>query len=92
MHNATVQQPLITVSPNSNPTIVMLQAEAGSISKHNVVPFRCLFPSFIAPLVEQMPVVSSQGQIQKLCQKTARCLPRGLSKQKRQKKRLTSNR
>ncbi|GFS59291.1 transposable element Tcb2 transposase [Trichonephila clavipes] len=61
MHNATVQQPLITVSPNSNPTIVMLQAEAGSISKHNVVPFRCLFPSFIAPLVEQMPVVSSQG-------------------------------
>ncbi|GFX00448.1 hypothetical protein TNCV_2090981 [Trichonephila clavipes] len=28
MHNATVQQPLTTMSPNLNTTIVMLQAEA----------------------------------------------------------------
>ncbi|GFW32530.1 hypothetical protein TNCV_676881 [Trichonephila clavipes] len=41
MHNATVQQSLPAVSLNSNPTIVKLQAEAGFISKHNVVPFRC---------------------------------------------------
>ncbi|GFV76283.1 hypothetical protein TNCV_4673721 [Trichonephila clavipes] len=36
MHNATFQQPLNTVSPKSNPTIVMLKAEAGFVSKHNV--------------------------------------------------------
>ncbi|GFU64706.1 hypothetical protein TNCV_876291 [Trichonephila clavipes] len=29
------------VSPKSNPTIVMLQAEAEFISKHNAVPFSC---------------------------------------------------
>ncbi|GFX53311.1 hypothetical protein TNCV_363041 [Trichonephila clavipes] len=31
-YNATVKQPLITVSPNWNPTIVMLQAEAKFVS------------------------------------------------------------
>ncbi|GFX03289.1 uncharacterized protein TNCV_3555171 [Trichonephila clavipes] len=61
MHNATVQQPLITVSPNSNPTIVMLQAKAGFVSKHSVVTFRYPCPPFIAPLAVQTPVLSSQG-------------------------------
>ncbi|GFV98334.1 uncharacterized protein TNCV_622931 [Trichonephila clavipes] len=63
MHIATVQQPLTMVSPNSNPTIVMLQAEAGFISKHNVVPFICPCPPFIAPLAAQTPVTSSQGVV-----------------------------
>ncbi|GFY20125.1 hypothetical protein TNCV_2148181 [Trichonephila clavipes] len=58
MHNATFHQPLTKVSPNSNPTIVTLQAEEGFVSKHNVVPFRCPRPSFIAPLVVQTIVVS----------------------------------
>ncbi|GFW11749.1 hypothetical protein TNCV_1082951 [Trichonephila clavipes] len=53
--NATVQQPLTKVSPNSNPTVV--QIEVGFVSKPNVAP--C--PPFIAPLAVQMPVVSSQG-------------------------------
>ncbi|GFV67494.1 hypothetical protein TNCV_4621751 [Trichonephila clavipes] len=44
MHNATVQQPPTTVPPNSNPTIVMLQAEARFVSKHNDVPFHCSCP------------------------------------------------
>ncbi|GFU87199.1 hypothetical protein TNCV_1059111 [Trichonephila clavipes] len=48
-------------SPNSNPTIVMLQAESGFIGKLNVVPFRCPCPPFIVPLAVQTPVVSSQG-------------------------------
>ncbi|GFX97647.1 hypothetical protein TNCV_2842071 [Trichonephila clavipes] len=56
--NATVQQLLTTVSPNSNPTIVMLQTEAGFISKHNIIPFRCSCPPFITPLAA--PVDSSQ--------------------------------
>ncbi|GFS93999.1 hypothetical protein TNCV_4480491 [Trichonephila clavipes] len=60
MHSTTVQQFLTRVSPNSNPTIVMLQADAGFVSKHNVVPFRCLYPPFIAPLAAQTSVVSSQ--------------------------------
>ncbi|GFX96538.1 hypothetical protein TNCV_1442121 [Trichonephila clavipes] len=47
MHNATVQQPLPSVSPNSNPTIVMLQVETGFTSKHSVVPFRCPCLPFI---------------------------------------------
>ncbi|GFY06578.1 hypothetical protein TNCV_3524341 [Trichonephila clavipes] len=50
MYKATVQQPLATVSPNSNPTILMLQAKEGFVSKNKVVPFRCPCPSFIAPL------------------------------------------
>ncbi|GFX41217.1 hypothetical protein TNCV_2219151 [Trichonephila clavipes] len=41
MHNATVQQPFTMMSPNSNPIIVMLQAEAGFVSKHNDIQFRC---------------------------------------------------
>ncbi|GFT54201.1 hypothetical protein TNCV_2467151 [Trichonephila clavipes] len=36
--DATVQQPLTTVFPNSNPTIVTLQAEAEFVNKYNVVP------------------------------------------------------
>ncbi|GFV18316.1 uncharacterized protein TNCV_580201 [Trichonephila clavipes] len=36
MHIATVQQPLTTMSPNWNPAIVMLQAEAVFVSQHNV--------------------------------------------------------
>ncbi|GFX62863.1 hypothetical protein TNCV_3351891 [Trichonephila clavipes] len=58
MHNATVQHPLITVSPNSNPTIMMLQE---LISKHNIVPFRCPCPPFIVPSAAQTPMVFSQG-------------------------------
>ncbi|GFT74168.1 hypothetical protein TNCV_2717071 [Trichonephila clavipes] len=61
MHNATVQQHLTVVSPNSNPTIVILQAELRFVSKHNVALFRCPCPPFIATLVEQTPVVSGQG-------------------------------
>ncbi|GFV63679.1 hypothetical protein TNCV_1962251 [Trichonephila clavipes] len=57
MHNATVQQPLTTVFSNSNPTIVMSQAEAGFVNRHNVVPFRCPCPPFTAPT----SVVFSQG-------------------------------
>ncbi|GFX30576.1 transposable element Tc3 transposase [Trichonephila clavipes] len=59
MRNATVQQYLTTVSPNSNPIIVMLQAEAGFVSKHNVVPFRSPYQPFIVPLSAQTLVVSS---------------------------------
>ncbi|GFX70185.1 hypothetical protein TNCV_4616231 [Trichonephila clavipes] len=62
LRKATVQQPLTTVSPNSNPTIVILQAEAGFVSsKHNVVPFSCPCPPFIASLAGKTLVVSSQG-------------------------------
>ncbi|GFU05946.1 hypothetical protein TNCV_3395021 [Trichonephila clavipes] len=50
MHNAIIRQPLTAVSPNSNPIIVMLQAEAGFASNHNAVPYRCPCPPFIAPL------------------------------------------
>ncbi|GFT30946.1 hypothetical protein TNCV_1683201 [Trichonephila clavipes] len=38
------------VSPNLNLTIVMLQTEAGFVSKHNVVRFHCSCPPFFAPL------------------------------------------
>ncbi|GFT25801.1 uncharacterized protein TNCV_1517741 [Trichonephila clavipes] len=61
MHNVTVQQPLTTVSPNSNPIIVMLQSEAGFVSKHDVIPFRYPCPPFIASVATQTPVVFSQG-------------------------------
>ncbi|GFT98539.1 hypothetical protein TNCV_1352271 [Trichonephila clavipes] len=61
MRNATVQQPLNAVSSNSNPSIGMLQVEAGFASKHNIILFRCPCPPFIASLVAQTPVVSSQG-------------------------------
>ncbi|GFX22731.1 hypothetical protein TNCV_2994641 [Trichonephila clavipes] len=62
MHNATVQQPLTMVSPNSNPTIVMLQAEARFVSKHSVVPFHCPYTPFIVPFTAQTPMVSRQRQ------------------------------
>ncbi|GFV96498.1 hypothetical protein TNCV_1999501 [Trichonephila clavipes] len=54
-HNATVQ-----VSLNSTPTIVMLQAQAEILSKHNVVAFRCLCSPFIATLAVQTLIISSQ--------------------------------
>ncbi|GFV03671.1 hypothetical protein TNCV_1876191 [Trichonephila clavipes] len=44
MHKATVQKPLTPVSLNSKPTIVMIQAEAGFVGKHKVVPLLCLCP------------------------------------------------
>ncbi|GFT18950.1 hypothetical protein TNCV_4725881 [Trichonephila clavipes] len=61
MHNATVGQSFTTVSPKSNLTIVMLQAEVGFGSKHSVVPFYVPCSPFIASLAEQTPVVYSQG-------------------------------
>ncbi|GFT48092.1 hypothetical protein TNCV_178621 [Trichonephila clavipes] len=57
MQNATVQQPLTTVFPDSNPIVVLLQVEAGFISKHYVDLFRCSCPPLIALLAAQMPVV-----------------------------------
>ncbi|GFW66646.1 hypothetical protein TNCV_1370791 [Trichonephila clavipes] len=41
MHHATVQQSFTSVSPNSHPTIVMLQEEERFVGKHSAVPFRC---------------------------------------------------
>ncbi|GFY29946.1 hypothetical protein TNCV_4072591 [Trichonephila clavipes] len=58
MQNATVEQSLTTVSPNG----VCLQAEAECVIKHNVVPFRCPCPPFIAPLTAQTNVVSVKGK------------------------------
>ncbi|GFV31038.1 hypothetical protein TNCV_4626221, partial [Trichonephila clavipes] len=55
MHNATVQQPLKTVS------IVMCQAEEGFGSKHNVFSVRYPCPQFIALFTAQTFVVSTQG-------------------------------
>lgn len=62
MHNATVQKLLTTVTPNTNLAIVIMQAEARFFCKRNVVSF--LYPGlpFLAPLVAQMPVISSQGK------------------------------
>ncbi|GFS81054.1 hypothetical protein TNCV_1223421 [Trichonephila clavipes] len=60
MHNAAVQHPLTTVSPNSNPTTMTLQAEVVLVNKHNVLSFSCPCPPFIALLAVQTPVVSSQ--------------------------------
>ncbi|GFU15690.1 hypothetical protein TNCV_1269131 [Trichonephila clavipes] len=61
MHNATVQQPLTTVSSNLTLAIVILHAQAGFASKRNAVQFRCPCPPFIASLAAQSFVVSSQG-------------------------------
>ncbi|GFS47410.1 uncharacterized protein TNCV_4863321 [Trichonephila clavipes] len=47
-YNATVQQPLTTVSRNSNPNTLMLKSKTGFVSKHNVVPFRCPYLTLIA--------------------------------------------
>ncbi|GFS72587.1 hypothetical protein TNCV_4135891 [Trichonephila clavipes] len=41
------------MSPNSNPTILMFQAEAGFVSKHNVAPFHCPCSPFIIPMTAQ---------------------------------------
>ncbi|GFX45823.1 hypothetical protein TNCV_934621 [Trichonephila clavipes] len=60
MHDSIVQHLLTMMSPNSNLTIVMLQTEAGFVSKHNVVPIWCPCPPFIVPLTPETPVVSSQ--------------------------------
>ncbi|GFS90926.1 hypothetical protein TNCV_4192551 [Trichonephila clavipes] len=60
MHIVTVQQSLTKVSPNLNLKIVMLQADAGNVSKNNVIPFRCPCPPFISPLVAQTYVAFSQ--------------------------------
>ncbi|GFX80137.1 hypothetical protein TNCV_2107831 [Trichonephila clavipes] len=62
MHNITVQQPLSTVSLNSNPTIVGLQSEAGFVSNYSAIPFCCPCPPFISPLVVQTPVVPIKGK------------------------------
>ncbi|GFW14058.1 hypothetical protein TNCV_3546471 [Trichonephila clavipes] len=61
MHISMHQQFLTTVSPKSNPKIVMLQEEAGFIRKHNAIPFRCPSPPFITTLAVQTPVFMSQG-------------------------------
>ncbi|GFW79252.1 hypothetical protein TNCV_2476591 [Trichonephila clavipes] len=66
VHNSTVQQPLTSVSPNSNPTILIWQAEVEFACKHNVIPFRCAYPPFIAPLMAQVSVAPSQGLIDAL--------------------------
>ncbi|GFW58511.1 uncharacterized protein TNCV_718121 [Trichonephila clavipes] len=63
MHNATVQQHFTAVSLNSIPTIVMLQTEAGFISKYNVVSFHCSCPPAISPLEKQTHVVSIQRHL-----------------------------
>ncbi|GFS67648.1 hypothetical protein TNCV_4363401 [Trichonephila clavipes] len=60
MHNAAVKQPLTTVSPNWNTTIVMLKSEVVIVSKRKVLPFRNPYLPFISSLAAQTPVVSSQ--------------------------------
>ncbi|GFX43199.1 hypothetical protein TNCV_2389071 [Trichonephila clavipes] len=55
VHIAIVWQTLTTVSSNSNPFIVMLQAEARLVSKLNAIPFRYPCPSFISPLGTWLP-------------------------------------
>ncbi|GFW86149.1 hypothetical protein TNCV_1969571 [Trichonephila clavipes] len=61
MHKSTVHQPLTKVTLIPNPTIVMLQAEAGFVSKHNAIPFRFSCPPLIELLVAQTLVVSTRG-------------------------------
>ncbi|GFU80398.1 hypothetical protein TNCV_3521701 [Trichonephila clavipes] len=39
----------------------MLQIEAGFVSKHNVVPFRCPYAPFIVSLASKTPMVSIKG-------------------------------
>ncbi|GFY23209.1 hypothetical protein TNCV_3764491 [Trichonephila clavipes] len=60
---AEVQQPLTTVSSNSNPTIMMLQAKSEFVSKNNVVPFHCPCMPFIALLAVQTSMVFRQGSL-----------------------------
>ncbi|GFV46981.1 hypothetical protein TNCV_3033781 [Trichonephila clavipes] len=54
-----IMQQFSNLSPSC---LVLLQAEAVFVSKHDAIPFRCPCPPFIAPLAEQTPAVSSQGQ------------------------------
>ncbi|GFU56037.1 hypothetical protein TNCV_3405041 [Trichonephila clavipes] len=53
--------PLSTVSPDSNSTIVELQAKARLVSEDNFIPFCRPHPSFIAPLAVEASVVLRQG-------------------------------
>ncbi|GFV65641.1 hypothetical protein TNCV_1051321 [Trichonephila clavipes] len=50
VHNAAVQHSLSTVSPDSKPTIVVLQTDASLVSKDNFIPFCHPHPFFITPL------------------------------------------
>ncbi|GFU85612.1 uncharacterized protein TNCV_1719031 [Trichonephila clavipes] len=61
VRNAAVQHPLSTVSPDSSPTIVVLQTDAGLVSKDNFIPFCRPHPSFILPLAAETSVVLRQG-------------------------------
>ncbi|GFV36049.1 transposon Tf2-6 polyprotein [Trichonephila clavipes] len=86
-------QQLSNLSPRCLQTVSVLQAEAEFVIKHNVVPFRCQCPPFIASLTAQTNVVSSQGllffidRIQKLGQKTLD----GIGEQLTQKERTKNN-
>ncbi|GFT12143.1 hypothetical protein TNCV_127811 [Trichonephila clavipes] len=51
--NAAIQHPLSTMSPDSNPTIGVLQTDALLVSKDNFIPFYCPYPSFLAPLARR---------------------------------------
>ncbi|GFV04487.1 hypothetical protein TNCV_1314491 [Trichonephila clavipes] len=62
MHNTTVQQRLTMVFPNVNPTIVILQAQAGFVSKYIAVLFRSPCPPFISPLAAQRPWFPVRGK------------------------------
>ncbi|GFW52270.1 hypothetical protein TNCV_2427171 [Trichonephila clavipes] len=57
VHSAAVKHPLSTVSPDSNPTIVVLTI----VSKDNFIPFCLPHPSFIALLAAETSVVLRQG-------------------------------
>ncbi|GFW87929.1 endonuclease-reverse transcriptase [Trichonephila clavipes] len=74
VHNAAVQHPLSTVSPDSNPTIVVFQTDAWLISKDNLSPFCRLHPSFIAPLMAEKSVFLRQSETWTLNLETIRAL------------------
>ncbi|GFW41543.1 hypothetical protein TNCV_4034601 [Trichonephila clavipes] len=61
VHNSDLQHPLSTVSPDSNPTIVVLQTDAELVSKDNFIPFCRPHPSLIVPLAAETSVVLGQG-------------------------------
>ncbi|GFU85635.1 hypothetical protein TNCV_1719261 [Trichonephila clavipes] len=60
VRNAAVQHPLSAVSPDSSPTIVVLQTDEGLVSKYNFIPFCHPHPSFILPLAAETSVVLRQ--------------------------------
>ncbi|GFX23332.1 hypothetical protein TNCV_4936471 [Trichonephila clavipes] len=62
IHNATIHPSItkLSLSPNSNTTIMMLQAVEEFFSKHNVVPFRWPCLPFISPLATQIRVIFCQ--------------------------------